>query len=299
MKNFNIKSIIKRQFLDAGVKLLKPKDAITVSPKSSVLDAIKLMVSKKVGSVVISSKVGTYDGIFTERDVLKGFASHGVAFLSMNVKTHMSSPLQVQSNNGSIARAMYTMSGGRFRHLGITDPSGKLSMISVKDILDYLYNALTNKIFDIDDSTFFDENSVDLFFLSQVGDLKPKPTVWVPETMPIKEVVSLMSSRKVGCALVGSDQKPPLGIFTERDFLLHATEVGSTIEVVTVSSCMTSSPKNALQSTSVALVMNLMCKGGFRHIPIVDELEKHIGVLTVSDFFDYLASHILSELEAK
>jgi CBS domain-containing protein len=269
-------------------------------PKNSnVLEAINLMVEKKVGSVAVTSQPNQYAGIFTERDVLIGFGKFGKKVLSMPVGSLMSSPIQTQAVNGSIARAIYSMSVGGFRHLGVNFADGTLGVISVKDILDFLYKVLTKKIVEDEFSTYFDNNSVDLFFLSPVSDLVPKNAVWVAQNATLVEVINKMNAKKVGCVLVGDEKKSPAGIFTERDFLQVASEVSQTIDVVTVSACMTHSPKTATKSSSVALVMNMMCENGFRHIPIVDELEKLLGVLSVRDFFDFLAKQILEELNKK
>jgi CBS domain-containing protein len=298
MKKFPLKSIIKRQFLDAKIKLLHPKKAITIRPNTSVRDAIKLMVDQKFGSVIISANDTEYLGIFTERDVMKGFAEFGHEFLLMPVSKKMSSPLQTQMYYASIARAIYSMSVGGFRHLGIIESDSKLCVISVKDILDYLYKALTKKVVADEFSTFFDENSIDLFFLSPVSELKPKNPFWVLESATLKEVVTLMSAKKVGCVMVGANKKKASGIFTERDFLQYVSEVGTTVDVVTVGACMTTSPKTALRSSTVSHVLNMMCESGYRHIPIVDEAEAIQGILSVLDFFDFLAEHIIAELEA-
>ena len=299
MAKLSIHSIIKKQFLDVRLQLLSPSAAISLPPESKVIEAINLMVERKVGSVVVTSKNKDQVGIFTERDVLIGFGKHGNKLLSMSLSSLMSCPIQTQAVNGSIARAIYSMSVGGFRHLGVNFPDGHLGVISVKDILDFLYKALTKKIVEDEFSTYFDNNSVDMFFLSAVSSLVPKNAVWVLPNATMVDVISKMNAKKVGCVLVGESNKSPLGIFTERDFLQVVSEVSQTLDVVTVSAFMTHSPKTATQSSSVALVMNMMCESGFRHIPIVDELEKLVGVLSVRDFFDFLAKHILEELNKK
>jgi CBS domain-containing protein len=296
MNSLNIKSIIKRRFLDARVQLLVPKLALTLPSTSLVIEAINKMVEKKVGSIVLTSNLNANVGIFTERDVLIGFGKFGKGFLNKSVSDFMSSPIESHSSIGSIARAIFTMSDRGFRHLGVNLPNQQLGIISVKDILDFLYKVLTKKIVENEFSTYFDDNSVDLFFLSQIKSLVPKNCLWVSRNTTLEQTISKMNANKVGCVLVGEDNKLLEGIFTERDFLQVASEVSTTLDTVTVGACMTANPKTATANSSVALVMNMMCENGFRHIPVVDEYEKLMGILSVRDFFDYLASHILLEL---
>lgn len=298
MKQIGLKSILKRKFIDASISLLQPHPAVTLSPKSSVKEALVLMEKRKVGSIVVQPPGQPAAGIFTERDVLKSFISEKKKFLISPLSSSMSSPLQTLSIRASVARALYSMSIGGFRHLGISGAHDELLMISIKDILDFLYRTLTKKIVLEEHHTYFDENSVDQFFLSPVSTLKPKEPLWVSESMTIFEAVTLMNQHKVGCLLVGDSSQKLVGIFTEKDFVVFAPEVTSTIDTVTVSACMTTSPKTAKENSSVAHVLNLMCENGFRHIPIVREDESLVGILSVRDFFDYLSSHIVSEIDS-
>lgn len=54
----------------------KGKNNITVSPDTTVLDALKIMAEKNIGSVVVMDG-DKYCGLFTERDYARKVILHG------------------------------------------------------------------------------------------------------------------------------------------------------------------------------------------------------------------------------
>ncbi|MCB0339952.1 MAG: hypothetical protein KDD53_10125, partial [Bdellovibrionales bacterium] len=55
-------------------------------------------------------------------------------------------------------------------------------------------------------------------------------------------------------------------------------------------------PVTALRSSSISMVFNKLHEGGFRHLPIVNEMEELTEVLSVKNLFDYLAQGIISDI---
>src|SRR5581483_5810701 len=58
------------------IATLKPKPVATVRPNTTVIDAVHLMVQKKIGCVCVTEKDKLL-GIFTERDVLRKIVEPG------------------------------------------------------------------------------------------------------------------------------------------------------------------------------------------------------------------------------
>lgn len=48
--------------------------------------------------------------------------------------------------------------------------------------------------------------------------------------------------------------------------------------------------------TSIAYALNLMSHGGFRHLPVVDEQGKAIGVVSVRDVLDRISELLVQDL---
>ena len=83
----------------------KGNSAISVPPGTSVLDALKIMADKNIGSIVVVEQ-GKYLGIITERDYSRKVILKGKHSVDTTVSDIMSSDLPgVGPNDSKIGRA--------------------------------------------------------------------------------------------------------------------------------------------------------------------------------------------------
>ena len=76
------------------------------------------------------------------------------------------------------------------------------------------------------------------------------------------------------------------GIFTERDALLKLA--GRSLAGITVRDVMTKDPVVLREDDTIAVAINKMAVGGFRHIPLVDA-GRPTGIVTARDVFHRIA----------
>ena len=123
----------------------------------------------------------------------------------------------------------------------------------------------------------------------RVSVLDPKTPLTVKPSTPVREVLNLMVERKIGCVVVADGPKP-LGIFSERDALrklnARAAELGSQ----PVSKFMTANPQTLVAHAKIAYAVQRMDLGGYRHLPIVDDEGKLLGIISARDIINYLTS---------
>jgi CBS domain-containing protein len=138
---------------------------------------------------------------------------------------------------------------------------------------------------------------LDSEFLSQSISvlIRDKP-VCVPESKPLGEVVELFGKHGIGSVLAVDQHGKLTGIFTERDFILKGLKGYPDNAKDPVSTFMTQDPVSQLPDVSVAFVLNLMSHGGFRHMPLVDEENIPIGIVSIRDLTDYLVESFTSDL---
>jgi CBS domain-containing protein len=119
-----------------------------------------------------------------------------------------------------------------------------------------------------------------------VSQLMARSPLVVDADATVVAAVNAMNERHTGCVLVEKDGKLA-GIFTERDVLRRVTfrEGNRSWKVEAV---MTRNPETLPPSASVALALNKMSVDGYRHIPIVDDQGKAIGVLSVKDIVNFV-----------
>ena len=102
------------------------------------------------------------------------------------------------------------------------------------------------------------------------------------------EAVQQMQGAAVGC-LVVEDATGLRGILSERDLLMKLP--GLTLDGITVAELMTPDPVVLRANDSIAVAINKMAVGGFRHIPLVADGQV-TGIVSARDIF----RHILAQL---
>ena len=118
--------------------------------------------------------------------------------------------------------------------------------------------------------------------------LKPRSPLLVAPDAPVGEVLKQMVADRMGCAVVADPQRRLLGIFTERDALLRLNVDVARLRDKPVSSVMTVNPATLRERDKIAFALQRMNVGGFRHIPILGDDEKLVGVISIRGILAYL-----------
>src|SRR5207245_8654459 len=84
-----------------------------------------------------------------------------------------------------------------------------------------------------------------------------------------------------------------VGILTERDLLRRVLAVGKPL-TVRVADCMTANPQVVHGKEPIGAAIRRMEEGGYRHLPVVDEAGRLVGVLSVKRNVHYLVEHFPS-----
>jgi len=111
------------------------QQSATVPPDSSAAEAIRLMLARRVGAVVVVD-ANRVVGIFTERDVLKKLALSGRDPEKVPVSAMMTTPVETASPQTSPGDALVSMLEHHFRHLPVVDSAGRLrGTLSIRNLL--------------------------------------------------------------------------------------------------------------------------------------------------------------------
>jgi CBS domain-containing protein len=125
--------------------------------------------------------------------------------------------------------------------------------------------------------------------VESISRLYPTPPLHIGPEQTVAEAVALMREREVGCLLVCSDGKL-VGIFTERDFMRRVLATGAPL-TTSVASCMTPDPVVVDEKESIRAAVRRMEEGGYRHLPVLSDTGKPVGVLSVKRIVHYLVEH--------
>lgn len=120
----------------------------------------------------------------------------------------------------------------------------------------------------------------------RLSALQPKPPLGVAAKTPVRQVLQLLVERRIGCVLI-LDEGQPIGIFSERDALLRLNVDAAAWHDRPISEFMTTNIQTLEANAKVAFAVRQMDLGGFRHVPVVDEQGRAIGVISVRDILRY------------
>jgi len=109
------------------------------------------------------------------------------------------------------------------------------------------------------------------------------PEVVGPST-DIDDAIRRMHDKGIDCVLV-VDGGRLVGIFTDRDAVLKVA--GTTLPDRSFGALMTRDPVVLRHDETIAVAINKMAVGGFRHIPIVED-GRPTGVVSARDVFRHL-----------
>jgi CBS domain-containing protein len=122
-----------------------------------------------------------------------------------------------------------------------------------------------------------------------VSRLDPTPPVAVEDRAPASAAVGLMRAGNVGCVLVTRAGRL-VGVFTDRDLLTRVLATGLPL-TVPMAECLTANPVVVRPKDPVQLALKRMEKGGYRHLPVVDDEHRPVGVLSVRRVLHFLVEH--------
>jgi CBS domain-containing protein len=118
----------------SDVLLRKSAHLISVTPGTSVIDALKIMADKNIGSVVVIGD-GAYLGIITERDYSRKVVLKGRSSTETKVAEIMSAGLPTVKPDDTIEYCMQLMSDKNIRYLPVFENDIIVGIISINDVV--------------------------------------------------------------------------------------------------------------------------------------------------------------------
>jgi CBS domain-containing protein len=125
--------------------------------------------------------------------------------------------------------------------------------------------------------------------IDSVSRLFPTPPHQIDPDQTVADAVELMRRENVGCLVVCRNGRL-VGILTERDLMRRV--FASSLPLTTpISGCMTPDPITVSSKESIRAAIDRMEKGGYRHLPVLDEKQRLVGILSIKRIVHYLVEH--------
>lgn len=121
--------------VNESVRTIMTSRPETLPENARVIDALELIVGKKIGGIPLADADGVLSGIITERDVLRMLAAE---HSPLAVEDVMSSSLRVIAPDSPIITATKDMTKYRFRRLPVVSDDVLFGIVTATDIMRYL-----------------------------------------------------------------------------------------------------------------------------------------------------------------
>ncbi len=112
----------------------KGSNVITITPDITVLDALKQMAEKNIGSIVVLEN-DQYIGLLTERDYARKVILKGKSSTTTLVSEIMTTGLPRITPDNSVDTCMQIMSENNIRYLPVFENDQLCGIISINDVI--------------------------------------------------------------------------------------------------------------------------------------------------------------------
>jgi len=117
----------------------------------------------------------------------------------------------------------------------------------------------------------------------------------VKHNTTLQSVIRILKKEKVGCVMVEKNGKL-IGVMTERDFLLRIIGKDVDLSKEKINDYMTKNPESLHDNDPVSFAFNKMHVLGIRHIPIINDENEILGMVSVKDVITHIGNYFGYEI---
>ena len=125
--------------------------------------------------------------------------------------------------------------------------------------------------------------------------LKSQILIALSPNNTVQEAVSLMATRKIGAVVITTDDQLK-GIFTERDVVLRVVSARLNPDETPLEQVMTPNPYTISLTDNAIEALQIMQTNHFRHLPVLDQEDKVVGIISVRDLFAVVIEQLERDL---
>ena len=131
--------------------------------------------------------------------------------------------------------------------------------------------------------------------ISLILQKKGAEVATIPPGTQVRDAVKALSDKRIGALVVSPGNGEIAGILSERDVVGALGASGAGVLDQSVSDLMTSEVSTCTADDTAIGVLGRMTRGRFRHLPVVGDDGRMIGILSIGD----VVKARLEEMEAE
>jgi CBS domain-containing protein len=127
---------------------------------------------------------------------------------------------------------------------------------------------------------------------------KGRDVVAVSIHATIQDAAKLLTDKRIGALVVKDNDGMLTGIISERDLVQAIAQSGAAALKHQVGDHMTPAPETCVETDTVETVMEVMTRGRFRHVPVLDDHFVLCGMISIGDVVKTRIAETVSEAAA-
>ena len=117
----------------------------------------------------------------------------------------------------------------------------------------------------------------------RINEFMCQDVCFVKPDCNIYDAARIMNENHIGCIPICNDEKNVVGVLTDRDIVLRSVACDKNAKTTPVSEIMTTNVYTCKSEQDIEDAQYLMEQNQIRRIPIVDNTNKMVGILSTGD----------------
>jgi len=113
----------------------KGEGVLQIPPYATLREAARILATNRIGALLILTSHRSFDGIISERDIVRAFAEHGAGALDIPVADCMVKDIAFCEKSDTIEEITDIMTRCRFRHLPVMEEGLVIGIVSIGDVV--------------------------------------------------------------------------------------------------------------------------------------------------------------------
>lgn len=131
--------------------------------------------------------------------------------------------------------------------------------------------------------------------VSAILNDKSAKIITLPSTATLATICTTLAKNRIGTIMI-VDEGKLCGIVSERDVVRLLAASGEKALNSTAQNCMTKKLVTCTRTDTVALIMERMTTGRFRHVPIVEN-DELLGIISIGDVVKFRMAEVEREAQ--
>ena len=112
---------------------------------------------------------------------------------------------------------------------------------------------------------------------------KGRDIIGVADSATLGDAARILAEHHIGALLIQDSGGALAGIFSERDLVRAMAEDGPLALSRSIAAYMSRQVTTCAEGDTVEELMEIMTKGRFRHVPVLDERHRLVGMISIGD----------------